>query len=104
MPLPERFCLNHTDTPAATNCVQCHKPICSSCIVEAQGKAFCSNACGAKYAHFYSSYTPDAPERWKTLKLLVKLAAAAALVVVGLMIGRHFGVGICAQALKYIGL
>ena len=104
MPLPERFCLNHIDTPAAANCVQCHKPICASCIVQSQGNPFCSAACSAKYAKFYSRYTPDAPERWKTLKMLVKLAVAAALVVVGLLIGKHFGVALCAKALRYIGL
>jgi len=104
MALPERFCLNHTDVPAAANCVQCHKPICSACIVEAQGKPFCSESCATKYVAFYSRYKPDAPDRWKTLRLVLKLGVVAAVALVVLLVGRAFGFAWCAEALKAIGL
>ena len=103
MTLPPRFCLNHPNIAAEGNCVQCHKPVCGACALMRDGKIFCSDGCADQYAFFQSRYKPE-PKKSGLLGALVKLAAVAVIVVIGLFVGRSMGIGWCAAILKLVGL
>lgn len=77
-------CLNHTDTPAATRCAACGKPICEKCIVAG---SYCSAECQEKadlaadrtHQMMEGKARTDKKNRTvKTIIILILLAAAAA--------------------------
>lgn len=77
-------CLNHTDTPAATRCAACGKPICEKCIVAG---SYCSAECqekadlaaGRTHQMMEGKARTDKKNRTvKTIIILILLAAAAA--------------------------
>ncbi|MBR2904509.1 MAG: hypothetical protein IKC08_01290 [Lentisphaeria bacterium] len=77
-------CLNHTDTPAATRCAACGKPICEKCIVAG---SYCSFECqekadlaaGRTHQMMEGKARTDKKNRTvKTIIILILLAAAAA--------------------------
>lgn len=41
----DSVCLNHPDTPATARCASCSKPVCARCIVQKNGKNYCSQKC-----------------------------------------------------------
>ena len=104
MALPQRFCLNHVDVPAAGNCVQCHRPMCEACIVSYGAKPFCSAECIDKYQLFKSRYKPEKEKGGSLVATLVKLAVVVAVVLGALLAGRWYGIEWCGKALDALGL
>ena len=41
----DKVCLNHTNVRAVTRCETCFRPLCAECIVEVDGRHFCSEKC-----------------------------------------------------------
>ncbi len=41
----DKVCLNHTSIPAVSRCETCFKPLCDNCILEVEGRHFCSEKC-----------------------------------------------------------
>jgi hypothetical protein len=41
----DKVCLNHTNVRAVTRCETCFRPLCAECVVEADGRHFCSEKC-----------------------------------------------------------
>jgi hypothetical protein len=41
----DKVCLNHTSVPAVSRCETCFKPLCEECILEIEGRHFCSEKC-----------------------------------------------------------
>lgn len=71
-------CLNHPDQPAVTRCITCFKPICSQCVIDADGREFCSRQCVESYfstRNMVDNYNAAAQQRKKRARimLLIKL-------------------------------
>ena len=45
-------CLNHVDRTAVARCKQCHKPLCSKCVIKKPGGIYCSEECFEKMGSF----------------------------------------------------
>lgn len=41
-------CMEHHDRPAVARCANCHRPVCSSCVVSTADGKFCSHTCAQK--------------------------------------------------------
>ena len=81
MDISEKVCLNHTDTPAASRCTCCFKPICASCILSSKGEDFCSEKCQVNHERTASNISDiksrDKGGFGKTLIRLIILGAIA---------------------------
>ncbi len=85
MDMSKRLCLNHPDTQAATACKQCHKPLCSACIIQQPDGHFCSDACHHQYGQFKDRRIPEAgPSIFSRLTTLAIYAAIALGILWGL--------------------
>lgn len=98
-------CVNHPQQAAVARCVTCNKPVCSSCVVKADGRTFCSERCQENHAKF-SGYKPAKEGFFANLlsyvKLLIALAVIGAIVV---FIGaKVLHLGLCERLLKLVGL
>ena len=84
--ISESVCLNHPDTPAATRCATCGRPICRKCIVNRNGAEYCSEICAdnARNAEvrvnsvMASKKKSEAGKRIRTIIILIILIVAAA--------------------------
>jgi len=45
-------CMEHPDRPAVARCANCHRPVCSECVVTTADGKFCSHTCAQKAADF----------------------------------------------------
>ena len=89
--MTEHNCINHKASPAATHCVQCHKPICTLCIFETEHGQFCSSTCSANNRAFRSTYKKQRLGEGSLAGTLVKLAILAVLILVGIHAAVRFG-------------
>lgn len=84
--LSQSVCLNHPNTPAATRCAACGKPICSQCVVRKNGAGYCSEKCADGAAGsdvrvkdvLAEKKRTDAKGRIRALIIFFLLVAAAA--------------------------
>ncbi len=79
--MSQHNCINHKASPAATQCVQCHKPVCKLCIFETEHGQFCSSACSANHRAFRSTYMKQRFGEGTLLGTIVKLVVLLALVL-----------------------
>jgi hypothetical protein len=83
------FCVNHPGRPADRRCVQCHKSLCSDCVLADAGDTFCSRRCLSRYRTFHRAYvaeharTPLATKLTRVAVGVVVLVIVLALVFVG---------------------
>lgn len=83
--ISESVCLNHPDTPAATRCAACGRPICSKCVVSSNGSEYCSESCAAKAqtaagrasSVMASKKKTEAGKRIRAIVILILLIVAA---------------------------
>jgi hypothetical protein len=93
-----KACINHNDTAAVAQCFQCHRPICSACIIDTPHGRFCSTECSVRYLDFKQRY---ASEKKPTGSPMVRKLVTTAVIVLALLIGiyvLHAVVGIEALA------
>lgn len=84
--ISQSVCLNHPETPAVIRCATCGKPICSKCIVNRNGSAYCSLQCADNAANssgrvsevLESKKRADRKSKGKFILFLIILAALAA--------------------------
>lgn len=99
-------CVNHPKQPAVARCVTCSKPVCSSCVVKAEGHTFCSATCKENRAKFKAGYKPQKDSVLAGLMSYVKLIVALAVIgFIAVFVGaKVVGLGFCQSLLKMIGL
>ena len=89
--MTQHNCINHQASPAATQCLQCHKPICRICIFETEHGQFCSSTCSANHRAFRSTYLKQRLGEGSLAATLVKLAILALIVLGGIHAAVRWG-------------
>jgi hypothetical protein len=80
------FCVNHPERPADRRCVQCHKSLCSDCVLVDEGDTFCSRKCLSRYRTFHRAYVAEHGRTPLATKLIrVGVAAIVLLIVLALV-------------------
>lgn len=98
-------CVNHPQQSAVARCVTCNKPVCSSCVVKADGRTFCSGTCRDNHAK-YSGYKPAKEGLIASLMSYVKLIIALVVIAaIAVFVGaKVLNLGFCQSILKIFGL
>ena len=97
-----KMCFTHTDRPAETLCTQCHKPLCSDCVIADPDGSFCSVDCLNKCKTFKSGYGGPQKMKGGLVKKLVSLVILLAVIYAILYVGGKMDCGICKSCLKCI--
>ncbi len=101
--MPEHFCINHVDRPAAARCHRCHKPVCEECLLRREAGLFCSDTCHQQFVAFRAKPLPEirGPScAYRLVQLLILLALLFGIIY---LLARWGGVGFLRDLLKRLG-
>jgi hypothetical protein len=102
--MADKTCINHDKTPATIHCYQCHKPLCQQCVMVTPHGSFCSSTCSVTYKEMKEHLKgSEGGKKGGVGGLIVKLAVAAVLILIGIHLAVRFGQVSALEGVDVIG-